>query len=48
VTVDATGLWGVALTDDVLNRVCAVAGGSMTHQEWGSYVKSEPFQQTCP
>ena len=44
----ATRLWGVAFTKDILNRVCSIAGGSMTKQEWNSYIKSEPFQQTCP
>jgi WD40 repeat protein len=44
----ATRLLGVALTHDVLRRVCAIAGGPMTRQEWNSFVKSEPFQQTCP
>ena len=43
-----TRLWGVALTHDILNRVCAIAGGSMTRQQWSSYVESEPFQATCP
>ncbi len=43
----ATCIWGVALTKDALNRVCAVAGGSMSRQLWSSYIKSVPFQQTC-
>ena len=43
-----TRIWGVALTMNILNRVCAIAGGSMTSQEWDSYIKSEPFQQACP
>lgn len=42
-----TRLWGVALTNDLQSRVCAIAGGSMTEQQWDSYVKSEPFQPTC-
>jgi hypothetical protein len=37
----------VALTNDLQSRVCAIAGGSMTEQQWDSYVKSEPFQPTC-
>ncbi len=44
----ATRLWGVLPTTDILGRVCAIAGGSMTRQEWRTYVKSEPYQQTCP
>jgi WD40 repeat protein len=43
-----TRLWGEAFTRDIASRVCAVAGGSMTRQQWSSYVKSEPFQTTCP
>ena len=43
-----TRLWGVALTGDIINRVCAIAGGSMTRQQWNSYVESVPFQATCP
>jgi WD40 repeat protein len=42
-----TRLWGVALTRDTVSRVCAIAGGSMTRQQWSSYVESEPFQATC-
>jgi WD40 repeat protein len=48
-TVDgATRLWGVALTHDITDRVCAIAGGSMTRQQWSTYVQSEPYQTTCP
>jgi len=43
-----TRLWGVALTNDAPEQVCAIAGGSMTRNEWNSYVKSEPYQLTCP
>ena len=44
----AIRVWGVALTRDVVTRVCAIAGGSMARHQWSSYVKSEPFQSTCP
>lgn len=44
----STRLWGLDLTRNMVDRVCAVAGGSMSRQQWSSYVKSEPFQQTCP
>jgi len=44
----ATRLWGVALTHDIINRVCAIAGGSMTRQQWSTYVQSESYQTTCP
>jgi WD40 repeat protein len=43
-----TRLWGVALTNAAPAQVCAIAGGSMTRNEWSSYVKSEPYQLTCP
>ncbi len=43
-----TRLWGVAPTHDVLERVCGIAGGSMTRNAWNSYVKSVPYQQSCP
>jgi WD40 repeat protein len=44
----ATRVWGVDLTSDTVARVCALAGGSMTRQQWSTYVKSEPYQATCP
>lgn len=45
---DATRVWGVDLTRDTVARVCALAGGSMNRQQWSTYVKSEPYQATCP
>ena len=43
----ATRIWGAGLTKDVLKRVCAIGGGSMTRSAWSSYVKSAPYRQTC-
>jgi WD40 repeat protein len=41
-------IWGAVPTSDLLTRVCAVAGGSLTKQQWNSYVPSVPYQRTCP
>jgi WD40 repeat protein len=41
-------LWDVAFPGSLLNAVCAIAGRSLTRQEWSAYVQSEPFQQVCP
>lgn len=43
-----TRLWGMPPTRDLVDHVCAIAGGSMSRAQWNSYVKSEPFQPTCP
>jgi WD40 repeat protein len=43
-----TRLWGMPPTRDLVHRVCAIAGGSISREQWNSYVKSEPFQPTCP
>ena len=44
----ATRLWGMLPTANILGRVCAIAGGSMSRQQWSTYLKSEPYQLTCP
>jgi hypothetical protein len=41
-------IWGLALEKNTLNRVCAIAGGPMTRQDWDFYVRSEPYRQVCP
>ena len=41
-------LWDVAFPGNLLTAVCAIAGGSLTHQQWKGDVPSEPFQRTCP
>ena len=33
---------------NLLGRVCAVAGRSLTPSEWNNYVPTEPFEQLCP
>jgi WD40 repeat protein len=40
-------LWDVALPSDPLEAVCAIAGRSMTRQEWSTYIQAEPFQRVC-
>jgi len=45
---NAVRLWGVVPTHDVVQRVCTLAGGSMSRQQWDSFVKSVPYQRTCP
>jgi hypothetical protein len=32
----------------LFSRVCDIAGGSLTRQEWSHNVPGEPFQQVCP
>jgi WD40 repeat protein len=41
-------LWNVAFPRDLLSAVCAIAGRSLTRQQWTIYVPSQPFQQACP
>ena len=43
-----TRLWDISPPDNLLDAVCAIAGGSLTHQEWSTYIPSEPFQRVCP
>jgi WD40 repeat protein len=45
---DGTQLWDISAPDNLLKAVCAIAGGSLTHQEWSTYIPSEPFQRVCP
>jgi WD40 repeat protein len=51
--MDVTGevrilLWDVGFPRDLPSAVCAIAGRSITRQEWNTYVQSLPFQQVCP
>ena len=45
---NAVRLWGVVPTRDIVQRVCTLAGGSMSRQRWAATVKSAPYQRTCP
>jgi len=40
-------LWNIALTRNITKAICAIAGRSLTHEEWNTYVQSEPFQRVC-
>lgn len=49
-TADLEGpvqLWNIALPSNLLKAVCAIAGRSLTRQEWSTYIPSEPFQRVC-
>lgn len=41
-------LWDVAFPHNLLNAVCAIAGGSLNRQEWEADIQAEPFQKACP
>jgi WD40 repeat protein len=43
-----TQLWPISPPANLLDAVCAIAGGSLTRQEWSTYIQSEPFQPVCP
>ena len=45
---DGTQLWHISPPSNLLDAVCAIAGGSLTPQEWSTYIPSEPFQRVCP
>ncbi|MEV7007744.1 AAA family ATPase [Streptosporangium sp. NPDC051022] len=55
VAMDAYGggirLWNmenVISSTDPLAEICAVAGRSLTPQEWRRYIPGQPYQQICP
>jgi len=43
-----TQLWVISPPANLLDAVCAIAGGSLTRQEWSTYIPSEPFLRVCP
>jgi WD40 repeat protein/transcriptional regulator with XRE-family HTH domain len=45
---DGIRLWSISPPANLLQAVCAIAGGSLTRQEWSTYIPSEPFQRVCP
>jgi WD40 repeat protein/transcriptional regulator with XRE-family HTH domain len=45
---DGTQLWPISPPNNLLDAVCTIAGGSLTRQEWSTYIPSEPFQRVCP
>ena len=40
-------LWNVTLPRDYLSTACAIAGKSLTHQQWNTYIPLQPFHQVC-
>ena len=41
-------LWDVAYLVNVVQRLCASAGRSLTRAEWARYVLVLPYQRVCP
>ncbi|MFI6502469.1 WD40 repeat domain-containing protein [Nonomuraea typhae] len=47
-SADATvRLWDITLPTDLSRSLCAMAGGSLTPQQWTQYLPGEPFRQVC-
>jgi hypothetical protein len=40
--------WNVALPGNLLSSACAIAGQSLSRQQWAAYAGSQPFRQVCP
>jgi WD40 repeat protein len=40
-------LWDVGFPSNLLRTVCALAGTSMTSQQWSLYVQAEPYRKIC-
>ena len=50
-TVGADGtaaLWGIEFPRDLLGAVCAIAGRSLTKQEWSTYIQTASYIKGCP
>ena len=50
-TADGDGTvrsWDVAFPAGLLDGACAIAGQSLTRQQWASYAGTQPFQRVCP
>ncbi len=41
-------LWDVAFPARLVDAACAIAGQSLTRQQWADYAGTQPFQQVCP
>jgi WD40 repeat protein len=44
----ATRRWDVAFPAGLPAAACAIAGQTLTPQQWAGYAGTEPFQQVCP
>jgi WD40 repeat protein len=40
--------WDVPFPAKLLAAACAIAGQSLTREQWADYAGTEPFQQVCP
>ena len=40
--------WDVAFPAGLPAAACAIAGQSLTRQQWAGYAGTQPFQQVCP
>jgi WD40 repeat protein len=40
--------WDVAFPAGLLAGACAIAGQSLTREQWAGYAGTQPFQQVCP
>jgi len=40
--------WDVAFPAGLPTAACAIAGQSLTRQQWAGYAGTQPFQQVCP
>ena len=40
--------WHVAFPARLPAAACAIAGQSLTRQQWADYAGTQPFQQACP
>jgi WD40 repeat protein len=45
---DTVRSWDVAFPAGLLDGACAIAGQSLTRQQWASYAGTQPFQRVCP
>ena len=45
---DTVRSWDVAFPAGLLDGACAIAGQSLTRQQWAGYAGTQPFQRVCP
>ena len=49
-TMGASGVvsfWDVAFPHELLRPVCAIASKAMTHEQWNTYISTQPFEPIC-
>jgi|GEM_PF-279912 len=42
-----TQLWDIAFPAELPSAVCDIAGSPLTHQQWSSDTRSQPYQKVC-